>query len=66
MDKSISRMENGVVLPHPNFPRPKICSKSLARSKRNYVEDLAVNYESDYSAYYQRRTSLLLGRLFFG
>ncbi len=57
-------MENGTLLPQSKISRAVRSALSLARSKRNYVEDLAVNYDSGLFKLTQRRTRLLWAFVF--
>jgi hypothetical protein len=52
-------MENETVLPQSKISRALGRALSLAKSKRNYVEDLAANSESGLLKLTQRRTWLL-------
>jgi len=57
-------MENGTVLAQSKISHALRSALSLASSKRNYVEDLAVNYESGLFKLTQRRTRLLWAFVF--
>jgi hypothetical protein len=58
------RMENGTVLTRSKISRAVRRALSLARSKRNYVEDLAASSESGLLKLTQRRTWLLPAFIF--
>jgi hypothetical protein len=57
-------METRTVLPQSRISRALRSAVSLAKSKRNYVEDLAVNYDSGLSRLTHRRPRLLWAFVF--